>query len=96
MLYGSNTWAMKAEQEARFERTEMQMIRWMCVVSLREKMTSAELRARMGLKPVEEAARGNRLRWLGHVLRKDPEDWVRKRMDYELDGKKPRGRQEKT
>ncbi len=26
MLYGSETWAMKAEQETRFERTEMQMV----------------------------------------------------------------------
>ena len=40
--------------------------------------------------------RGNRLRWLGHVLRKDPDDWVRKCMDYEVDGKRPRGRPEKT
>jgi len=96
MLFGSETWAMKAEQEARFERTEMRMVRWMSEVSLREKKTSAELRARMGLKPVGEVVRGNRLRWLGHILRKDEEDWVRKCMDYEIDGKRPRGRPEKT
>ena len=96
MLYGSETWAMKAEQERRFERTEMRMVRWMCGVSLREKKTSAELRARMGLEPVGEVVRGNRLRWLGHVLRKDPDDWVRKCMDYEVEGKRPRGRPEKT
>ena len=47
MLYGSETWAMKAEQETRFERTEMRMVRWMCGVSLKEKKTSAELRARL-------------------------------------------------
>ncbi len=40
--------------------------------------------------------RVNRLRWLGHVLRKDPADWVRKCMDYEVEGKRPRGRPEKT
>ena len=96
MLFGSETWAMKDEQEARFERTEMRMVRWMSEVSLREKKTSAELRARMGLKPVGEVVRGNRLRWLGHILRKDEEDWVRKCMDYEIDGKRPRGRPEKT
>jgi hypothetical protein len=26
MLYGNETWAMKAEQETRFERTEMRMV----------------------------------------------------------------------
>jgi hypothetical protein len=87
---------MKAEQETRFERTEMRMIRWMTGVSLREKKTSVELRARIGLKPVREVVRGNRLRWLGHVLRKDPGDWVQKFMDYEVEGKRPRGRPKKT
>ena len=33
---------------------------------------------------------------MGHILRKDEEDWVRKCMDYEIDGKRPRGRPEKT
>ena len=53
-------------------------------MSLREKKSSSELRARMGLKPVGEVVRGNRLRWFGHVLRKDPDDWVRKCNYYEL------------
>ncbi len=33
-----------------------------CVVSLKEKKTSVELRARLGLEPVGEVVRGNRLR----------------------------------
>ncbi len=45
-------------------------------MSLREKKTSAELRARLGLEPVAKVVRENRLRRLGHVLRKDPDDWV--------------------
>ncbi len=52
----------------------MQLIRWMSGVSLRERKTSAELKARMSLKPVGEVVRGNRLRWFGHVLKKDPDD----------------------
>ena len=30
------------------------------------------------------------------MLRKDPDDWVQKCMDYEVEGKRPRGRPEKT
>ena len=96
MIYGSETRAMKVDQEARFERTEMRMVRWMCGVSLKEKRRSADLRASMGLDAVGVVVRGNRLRWLGHVLRKDPNDWVRKCMYLEVDGKRPRGRPEKT
>ena len=56
-------------------------------IYLREKKFSAELRARIGLKPVGEVVRGNRLRWFGHTLRKDLDDSVRKFMDYEVVGK---------
>jgi len=69
---------------------KFRMIRSMSGVSLREKKTSAELRARMGMKSVEEVVRGNRLRWLRHVLRKDLDDWVRSCMDYEVDRKRQR------
>jgi len=96
MIYGSETWAMKTDQEARFERTEMRMVRWMSGVSLKEKRRSADLRASMELDAVGEVVRRNRLRWLGHVLRKDPNDWVRKCMDFEVEGKRSRGRPVKT
>jgi len=34
----------------------------------------------------------NRLRWYGHVLRKDDDDWVKKCMEYEVEGSRPRGK----
>ena len=36
MIYGSEMWAMRAEQSGRLEYTEMRMMRWMCGVSLRD------------------------------------------------------------
>jgi len=30
----------------------------------------------------------NRLHWYGHVLRKDDDDWVKKCMEYEVEGPK--------
>ena len=38
MVYGSEMWAMTAEQTGRLEHTEIMMVRWMCGVSLRERM----------------------------------------------------------
>jgi len=32
----------------------------------------------------------NRLRWYGHVLRKDDNDWVKKCMEYEVEGSRPK------
>ena len=38
----------------------------------------------------------NRLRWHGHVLQKEDDDWVKKCMEYEVEGPRPRGRPKRT
>ena len=60
-----NIWAVNAEQEAKLERTEIRMVRWMCGVSLREKKTNAELRESMGIKKISDVMRCSSLRWMG-------------------------------
>jgi len=39
---------------------------------------------------------GDGLQWYGHVLRKEDNDWVKKYMEYEVEGVRPRGRPKKT
>ena len=82
MIYGNEAWAVNAEQEAKLERAEMRL-KWEwwdgCVaVSLREKKTNAELRESMGNERISDVLRRSRLRWMGHVLRKEGYDWVKK------------------
>jgi hypothetical protein len=96
MMYGSETWPVNKEHVTLLERTEMRMIRWMSGVHLRDKITSAELRSRAGVKAIDFVLRRKRLRWFGHVERKEEEDWVKKCMYLDVDGKRPRGRQKKT
>jgi len=38
----------------------------------------------------------NRLRWYGHVLQKEDNYWVKKCMEYEMEGSRPRGRPKRT
>jgi len=54
---------------------------------------SKGLRERLGLISVLQQ---NRLRWYGHVLQKDDNDWMKKCMEYEVEGARPRGRPKKT
>ena len=96
MIYGSETWAMNVEQQRRLERTEMRMVRWMCGVSLRERKTSDQLRRMMGIEPVVDVVKRSRLRWMGHVLRKNESDWVRKVMEINVEGSRARGRPRRT
>ena len=53
----------------KFERAEMQMIRWMCGVYMKDRMTSEELRKLVRVKPIRTVIISGRLRWYGHVMR---------------------------
>ena len=73
-----------------FERAEMQMIRWMCGISLKDRRTNEELRRLVGVEPITTFIRSGRLRWYGHVMRKGDDDWVKKCMEYRVKGRRPR------
>ena len=47
------------------------MVRWMCGVSLRNRCSMAELRERLGIQDVLEVAKIGRLKWFGHLERKE-------------------------
>src|SRR5260221_7852839 len=68
---------------------------WKCGVSLKEKITCVMLRERMGVKAIGVVVKRNRLRWFGHVERKDDCDWMRGCAVLEVEGPKPRGRPKK-
>ena len=72
------------------------MVGWMCGVKLKERLPSKELRERLGIDDIAMVLQQNRLRWYGHVLRKDDDDWVKKCMEYEGEGPRPRGRPKRT
>ena len=57
MIYGSETWAMRSEQEQRLSRAEMKMVRWMSGRSLRERKSNEELRRAMGIEPTQRSSR---------------------------------------
>ena len=66
--------------------------RWMCGVKLQDRVPSKELRGRLELEDIISVLQRNRLRWYGHVLRKEDNDWVKKCMEYEVEGTRPGGR----
>jgi len=54
------------------------------------------LRERLGIVDIILILQQYRLRWYGHVLRKEDTDWVKKCMEYEVEGPRPRGRPKRT
>jgi len=65
-------------------------------VKLKERVSNKELREKLGNVDITSLLLQNRLRWYGHVLQKDDNDWVKKCMEYEVVGSKPRGRPKRT
>ena len=96
MSIGSETRPLLADVGLKFERAEMQMIRWMGGVSMKDRRTSEELRKWVGVEPITNVIRSGRLRWYGHVMRKGDEDWVNKCMEYRVEGRRPVGRRRRT
>jgi len=96
MLHGSETWPVTKENEVAIQRAEMRMVRWMCGIKLKDRLPSKELRERVGIDDIALVLQQNRLRWYGHVLRKEDDDWVKKCMEYEVQGPRPRGKPKRT
>ena len=68
----------------------------MCGVKLNEMKKSEELGELLGLEPVSLMIKKSRLRWFGLVERKDDNDWVKRCITWEVEGKRQRGRPKKT
>jgi len=96
MLHGSETWPVRKENVVALQRAEMRMVRWMCGIKLNDRFPSKELRERLGIDDTALVLQQNRLRCYGHVLRKEDDDWVKKCMEYEVEGPRPRGRPIRT
>jgi len=68
----------------------------MCHVKVKDKVPSKELRETLGIDDIILVLQQNRLRWYGHMLRKEDIEWVKKCVQYEVEGSRPRGRRKRT
>ena len=76
LIYGTETWAMKADDLRSLEKTERMMVRWMCGVSLKDRKRSEDLCILLGINCVADVVRRGRLRWFGHLEHKSVDDWM--------------------
>src|SRR3989442_15718702 len=87
---------MKKVDLQRLLRTENKMVRWMSVVTLMERRACEELRQGLGIESVDRVVSRGRLRWYGHVERKNVDDWANKCRNLEVVGGTRKGRGRKT
>ena len=65
-------------------------------VKVKDRVPSKELREILGIDYIILILQQNRLQWYWHELRKEDTDWVKKCMEYEVEGSRPRGRPKRT
>ena len=72
--------------------TEMRMLRWIQGVSLRAHNRNEEIREAATVQPIATHLMQKRLRWYGHVRRRDESHTTRTVLDMVVEGVRPRGR----
>jgi len=50
----------------------------------------------VGVDNIALVLQQNKLRWYGHVLREEDDDWVKICMEHEVEGPRPKGRPKRT
>ena len=74
---------------------DRRMLRYMSGVTLADRIPSEEVASRCGVEEVAALMRRGRLRWFGHVLRRNGAGLLGEVMELNVPGVRPRGRPRK-
>jgi len=77
------------------ERTEMRMLRWILGLTLRDRKRNDDIRRILGVACITDKVREARLRWYGHVQRREDDDCVKRILEANVGGQRSRIRQRK-
>ena len=92
MMYGLETVAVTKKQEAELEVAEMKMLRFELGVTKMDRIRNSLIRGSLHVASIANKMREARLRWYGHVKRRDMEYVGQRALRMELPGKRRRGR----
>ena len=92
MVYGLEMVAVTKKQVEEMEVTEMKMLRFAMGATRKDKIRNKYIRSTIKVERLGMKMREGRLRWYGHVMRRDQEYVGRKMMEMKLLGKRKRGR----
>ena len=92
MMYGVETWAVKKAQEKKLDVEEMRMLRWTSRVTKLDRIWNERIRGTTRVGEISKKVQESRLKWYGHVLRREDEYVGKRVMGMEVPGKRRRGR----
>ena len=89
MMYDAETWAVKKAQEKKLDVAEMRTLRWMSAVTKLDRIRNERI---VLVGEISKKVQESRLKWYGHVLRREDEYVGKRVMGMEVPGKRRRGR----
>ncbi|XP_047495854.1 uncharacterized protein LOC125043663 [Penaeus chinensis] len=92
MMYGMETVPLSIRDTKRLEVAEMKMCRWALGHTLKDHVRNEYIKERMEIVSIGVRCKESRLRWFGHVKRRDEVYVCRRVMDMRLPGRRKRGR----
>ncbi|KAK3534319.1 hypothetical protein QTP86_014230, partial [Hemibagrus guttatus] len=92
MLYGLDTVSLRKRQESELEVAELKMLRFSLGVTRLDRIRNEYIRGTAHVGRLGDKVREARLRWFGHVQRRESEYIGRRMLDMELPGRRQRGR----
>ena len=95
-IYASETWSLRNEDTRRLLVFEMRCLRAILGVSRKERKTNEFIRKSLDLKEtIVDIIRTKRLKWFGHVVRRDEESYVNRAYKEDFTRSRPTGRPSK-
>ncbi|KAK3524753.1 hypothetical protein QTP86_002469 [Hemibagrus guttatus] len=92
MLYGLETVSLRKRQESELEVAELKMLRFSLGVTRLDRIRNEYIRGTAHVGCLGDKVREARLRWFGHVQRRESEYIGRRMLDMGLPGRRQRGR----
>ena len=93
LTYGLEAAPMKRKEEKKMDVAEMKMLRWSVGVTRRDRIRNEYIRGTVKVVEVSKKIQESRMRWYGHLKRRDGEEHVgREAMEMEVEGTRGRGR----
>ncbi|CAK1598604.1 unnamed protein product [Parnassius mnemosyne] len=95
LTYGKEAWPVLERYRQLLHVTEMNMLRWMCGVTWKDRVRNTYIRGSLHVRDIADKLQESRLRWYGHFLRRPASCVGNKCLDMTLPGTRSRGRPKK-
>ena len=92
LIYRAETWALKKAHENKLDVAEMRMLRWMCGVTKLDKIRNERIRGTTKVGEITKKVQERRLKWYGHVMRREEHYVGRRATVMKVQGRRKRGR----